>query len=95
MQLVIDLGEEYNLELNGYYLEPNACLHAMYRFANRLHQSMSSSLYPLRLVSNLKTYECLKNMSKQYDISLIINDSLPDNVLIFMDDDHKHVFPGY
>lgn len=95
MQLVIDLDEEYNLELNRYYSEPNACLHAMYRFANIVHQSMSSSLYPLHLVLNQKTYECFKNMSKQYNISLIINDSLPDNVFLFMDEDHGHVFPGY
>ena len=95
MQLVIDLGEEYNLELKSYYPKENACLHDMYRFANQLHLSMSSSLYPLHLVLNQKTYECLKNMPKQYNISLVINNSLPDNVLLFMDDDHENVLPGY
>lgn len=90
MQLVIDLGEEYNLEL-----KPNACLHDMYRFANQLRLSMSSSLCPLHLVLNQKMYECLQNISKQFDISPVVNDSLPDNILIFMDEDHGRVFPGY
>lgn len=92
MRFTIDLPDELDLSVTKYYEDEDARIISLFQIIRQFHVSGHYSFNPLQLIVNSKTKTCLKHYWNYWSNSflIIVNESIPDNVLIFTDEKSLH-----
>lgn len=88
MRFTIDLPAELDFGVSKYYENEDARITSLFQIIRQFHVSGHCSFNPLQLIVNSKTKTCLKHYWNYWSNSflIIVNESIPDNVLIFTDE---------